>query len=91
MRITSPNHITKTNMKNVSKVPAAKAAQTSDGVFTGMLVTKAESVALDMHGKEKVIPAGSLITKPLSGGFDGRLNSMVSRHKMGDEDITFLA
>ncbi len=84
-------HATKSNIMNITTVPATTNAKTSDGVSTGMLVTKNEAIALDMHGKEKVIPAGSLITKPLSGGFDGRLNSMVSRHKMGAEDITFRA
>lgn len=74
----------------ITKTPKTRPAKTEDGIATGMLVTLHESVAIDMRGNEKVLPPGSLISRPLSGGFDGRVNSNVSRHKLGDEEISFI-
>ncbi len=78
---------------NITNTPQTKAAKTEDGISTGLLITQHESVALDINGAEKVIPAGSLITRALSGGFDGRINSMADRRKLGTsgEDVTFRA
>lgn len=78
---------------NITKTPKTKAAKTQDGISTGMLITLEEGVAIDSNGQEKVVPAGSLISRALSGGFDGRINGMSDCRKLGTggDEVVFRA
>lgn len=78
---------------NITKTPKTEAAKTEAGISTGMLITKHDAVAMDSRGKEKIVKAGSLISRAISSGFDGRLDSMSATYKLGTdgEEITFRA
>lgn len=72
------------NANDVTKTPSTKPALTEDGVATGMYITLASSVAMK-NGAPAVIPPGTLISGPLSRGFDGTLNCNVERRKIGTD------
>jgi hypothetical protein len=75
----------KLTVADVTKRPATKPAMTEDGVGTGMEVTLVESVALANNGDVIRVPAGTLISQPLCGGFDGKLNANYSGCKIGTD------
>ena len=73
---------------DVTRKPKTKPAKTEDGVATGMLITLAESVAL--AGAEPVrVPAGTLITHAICGGYSGRLRCNYSGHSMGSMSVNY--
>jgi hypothetical protein len=53
--------------------PKTSYAKSVDGVRTGMRITQGDSVGMGLDGKPVNVPAGTLITSPLAGGYDARL------------------
>ena len=61
-------------MASVTKAPKMRPTKTEDGVHTGLWVTLSESVGL--IGRDvAVIPAGTLLSSPICGGFHNGLGA----------------
>lgn len=67
---------------DVTARPKTRPAKTEDGVETGMHVTLTDSIAMS-GGKIVRVPAGSLISGPISGGIDIDGCTMTTRCKLG--------
>ncbi len=59
------------SIQSVTKQPATKKLYNADGVWTGALRTLAESVALGVDNKPRLIPAGTVLWPGTSSGMDG--------------------
>lgn len=68
----------------VTRVPKLKALTTVDNVRTGMWITLEDSTALGDDMYPLFIPAGTIISEPLCGGWSGALNCNYSGRKTQD-------
>ena len=69
----------------VTRRPKTRLSLTADGVATGLYVTLHDSVAMTERGDVLCVPAGSLLTAPLCGGYDGRLDADYSGCTLGTD------